>query len=175
METVELHVYRDLSNRVAGEPDDGPMARRAHRLRAEALHEELKDFDVIDWGATDDKQTHELVSLVVGFIKSPEGQAVLVPALTFMGSILSESLKSVVVDGVKALVTRIVGRMRGPTKSIQDGLLVLPDGSRLRVAPDATLQLTLKSGKLWSLHYDASEQDVTAAAKNVRTDEGVTP
>ena len=94
-DTIELHVYRDLSNRIAGEPDDGPMAREAHRRRAQALHDELKAFNVTDWGLTDDKKTHELVALIIGFLAAPAVKAAVVPALAFVGGLcLNRSRRS---------------------------------------------------------------------------------
>lgn len=166
-DTIELHVYRDLSNRVAGEPDDGPMAREAHRRRAQALHEDLKAFNVTDWGLTDDAKTHELVALIVGFLAAPAVKAAVVPALAFIGGILSESFKAVVADGVKSLLTSLIGRIREPKKSVQDFWIVLPDKTQLKVDANATIQLTLKSGKLVSLNYDASDQEVMAEAKKI--------
>ena len=67
---------------------------------------------------------------------------------------------------MKTLVSSLIGRISGAKKGVQDFWIILPDKTRLQVDPNATIQLTLKSGKLVSLNYDASGQEVMAAAKN---------
>ena len=147
-----LHVYRDLSNRQAGQPDDGPMAREAHERRKTALHAALdgSGFEVRNWGETDDKNPHELASLILTSI----GTAV-VAAGSVLGPIayqlLLDALKDAARDSIKnalvGLTERLISYMRAKPKAVQDFWINAPNGMMIRVDPDERIVVRLASGE----------------------------
>jgi hypothetical protein len=146
-DSIKLSVYRDLSNRVVGEPDDGPLARRAHKFRGQALHAVLDDpaFRISSWGDTDDEEPHELVevtAVVVGALKVAAGTAI--------GMFVAEILKDVAKDTLKAAVVKLVEglykRMKGKNRAIQDFYLELNKGVTIHVQPDGAVNLYAPAG-----------------------------
>jgi hypothetical protein len=95
-----------------GLPDDSPEAWDLHRERAAALHAALGQdavgCQVLDWVDTDDeKQTHELVELVVavGQLAAHAAASVPVtPVLGWIGGVLSAALTDSAVTALKVLV-----------------------------------------------------------------------
>jgi len=135
-EQITLGVYRDLTNRLRGEPDDGPLARSAHEKRKKALEEDLLNpsVSVADWGETRDQNPHEYVELVVEFLSSPVVQMAGMSALTFIGGALSSVCTSIVSDGVKFIFERLVRRMKN--KEIQDFNINISGGATIIVHSD---------------------------------------
>lgn len=119
-EQITLGVFRDLTNRFRGEPDDGPLARLAHEKRKEALEEDLgaPGVKVVDWDQTKDQNPHEYVQLVVEFLSSPAVHTAGITAAAFIGGVLSNACTSVVSDGIKFIFEKLVKRMK--KKEIQD-------------------------------------------------------
>src|SRR5262245_61403640 len=108
-----LGVYRDLSNRREDEPDNGPMARAAHEKRRQALEADLNDpcFAVVDWGTTKDQEPHEFVQIIIDVMTGPGAQAAAAAGLAFIGGILSKAFSSVLVDGTRRLIEKLVPRV----------------------------------------------------------------
>ncbi len=151
---IALGVYRDLENRRLNEPDDGPRASEAHKRRRRALEADLAEpwINVLDWGDTKDARPHEFVEVLIGILSSPAVQAAVVPAMSFIGGLLAETIKSELVDGLKNLIPKIVAQVR--KKDIQDVYIRLPDNSTVAVRADSKITLSLKGGKLVPFEYD---------------------
>jgi hypothetical protein len=151
---IELSVYRDLENRMRGQPDDGPLARAAHQKRKRALEADLGDktFNVVSWGQTKDANPHEMVDLIVAIVTSPPVQAAAVAGAAYVGTVLSSTFSSLLADGVKHLVGKLVGRMT--TKEIQDFSIKLPDGSTVNVQSNRQVVITITNGKHVSFSFD---------------------
>jgi len=172
--TIKLDVWRDLKNRLEGEPDDGPLAREAHRLRAAALHEDLCGFEVVSWGDTDDVNPHELVSLTIAILAAPAVKAAIIPAAAFVGAVLSDVVTSTVADGVKCLLSKFARRVRASAGKA-DGLrpfqnfgIQIPKSASVTVDLDGVVHVTLVSGKSVSISYDASDDEAGAATDRFR-------
>ena len=157
--TISLRVYRDLTNRRVGEPDNGPLARDAHRRRAVALHEDLKGLDVKKWGQTDDANPHELVEVIVGVLALPAAKVALAPAVAFLGTVLAESGKAALGTIVTHFVTKGLERMRKPKKDYED-FTVIVGGRSIIVGQDSTLRIQLPNGKWVTLASDATEAQI---------------
>ena len=177
MTTIKLDVWRDLKNRLEGEPDDGPLAREAHQLRAAALHEDLREFEVVSWGDTDDVEPHELVSLTIAILAAPAVKAAIVPAAAFVGGVLSDVVTSTVADGVKYLLSKFARRVRpsaGKTtglKPFQNFGIQIPKSASVAVDLDGVVLVTLASGKSVSISYDASDEEARAATDRFRIEQ----
>jgi hypothetical protein len=135
-EQITLGVFRDLTNRMRGEPDDGPLARLAHERRKEALEEDLRapGVKVVDWGETKDQNPHEYVQLVLEFLSSPAVHMAGMSAAAFIGGVLSNTCTSVVSDGIKFIFERLVKRMKN--KEIQDFNISISGGTTIIVHSD---------------------------------------
>lgn len=75
MQEINIYVYRDLSNRLAGEPDDGPMAWAAHKERRLVIADTFADpaFKIeknVD--AEDETRTHELAEIIAKYTQSQQ-------------------------------------------------------------------------------------------------------
>jgi hypothetical protein len=151
---IILNVYRDLYNRVIGEPDDGKLAQDAHEKRKRALEDDLNDpsFAVRDWGDTKDSGPHELVHVIVEVLANPATQAAAASAITFIGGVLSGVFSSLIVDGTKNLVRKLVGRM--DRKEIQNFWITLPDGSTVGIQSDRAVNINITGGKNWRFEFD---------------------
>ncbi|ANW03122.1 hypothetical protein LMTR13_26260 [Bradyrhizobium icense] len=142
---MRIWVYRDLSNRLANEPDDGEMAWDAHRLRRKTLHELLdadSDFEVLEWDPNfdDEKSTHECGLLVLalnwlGFTTVPGALH------AFLISVLQGVAVEVVIRGTGKLIAKLDPRMR--TKEIGDAYIQLADQHKY------TCGLTVQSRYIW--------------------------
>ena len=152
---IRLLVYRDLSNRSVGEPDDGPMAWDAHRKRGRAVHEALSDpaYDVRSWGETDDEvRPHELVIIMV--IIRGIGTALV---SGFIAEVIRDTLKDVAKDEIRDAIKAAGGLLsnlysKTQAQQIGDFWLELPDGSRIQVDRNATVTVVLANGKVQSYH-----------------------
>ena len=154
VEQITLGVYRDLSNRQAGEPDDGPLARAAHEKRRLVLEEDLNEpcFKVVDWGKTKDTKPHEWVQVVVDVVTSPEAQAAATSAVIFLGGVLSKTFSSLLVDGTKHIFWKLWGRMQ--TKEIEDFSISLPANSTIAITSDRQVHLNIVGGANVSFSFD---------------------
>src|SRR5262245_18199400 len=86
--TLTLGVFRRLYNQSEGLSDDSPRALELHNRRRDALHEVFDastSLTVIDWGQTDDTNSHEVVELLVGVAAYAVCSYTIVPRLTFLG------------------------------------------------------------------------------------------
>src|SRR2546429_7702673 len=84
---IKLGVYRRLDNRFEGLSDDSPLALELHNRRKSALHDVLdgeKSIEVLDWGHTDDKQSHELVELILISLAPAVFTYAIVPGLKYV-------------------------------------------------------------------------------------------
>jgi hypothetical protein len=82
---IRLSVYRRLDDRAEGLDARSPYALELHDRRKAALHEALDgvpEWEVTDWGYTDDNKPHELVDLVIAIVSSPHFQAAAASAIT---------------------------------------------------------------------------------------------
>jgi hypothetical protein len=151
---IVLSVFRDLSNRALNEPDDGPLAKAAHEKRRQVLEEDLNEpcFMVADWGLTKDTNPHELVTVIVELLQNPATQAATASAIAFIGGALSGAFSSLIADGTKYIVKKLVGRM--DRHEIQDFWITLPAGSTVQVQSDRTVRINLTGGKDWSFNFD---------------------
>jgi hypothetical protein len=75
-----------------------------------------------------------------------------VPAAAFVGGVLADTFKALLVDSVKDLLAKFSHRMR--KKDIGDFQIKLPDGSTIIVAPDAKVTLSIQGGRKVSFDYD---------------------
>ncbi|MCI0515786.1 hypothetical protein L0128_21440 [candidate division KSB1 bacterium] len=137
---IILGVYRRLDNRLEGLPDDSPRALELHRYRKEALHEVFdaqKDMvTVLDWGLTDDPNSHEFVELTIGAVGAAVMQYAVVPALVKLGQKLAEkAIDTTTSELVKAIVSWL--RPKQETKKILDFVITLPNGTQIKVDPPA--------------------------------------
>ncbi|SRR6266568_2880808 len=90
---ITLGVFRRLDNRFEGLPDDSPRRLELHNRRKEALHKAFdgeKSVEVLDWGQTNDAQSHEYVELLIGAVAAQTFQYAVVPGLKFLGQKLAE-------------------------------------------------------------------------------------
>ncbi len=153
---VTLHVYRDLSNRNAGEPDDGPMAWSAHRERLRVLKEALEDpaFQVSNWGvANDEGQTHELAEFVVKIMQEPTIQVAMMGAAAYAGKVIAAQVDKLVGHGVEKILDRLLSALK--LKKIGDFWITLSDGSHLQVSPNSQVRISIRGGKVIEYHVDS--------------------
>src|SRR6266851_462638 len=90
---IEVGVFRRLDNRFEGLSDESPRGLELHNRRMEALHEVFdaeKSVEVLDWGQTNDTQSHEFVELLIGTVAAQTFQYAVVPGLKFLGQKLAE-------------------------------------------------------------------------------------
>ena len=161
---ITLGVFRRLDNRFEGLPDDSPRGLELHNRRKAALHEVFdseKSVEVLDWGATDDTQSHEYVELLIGAVATPAFQYVVVPGLKFIGQKLAEkAVDETASELVKAVAAWL--RPKQEKKQILDFSMRLPDGTTISVDPpdrDATIRIQFKDGKVESIDYSRSSED----------------
>jgi hypothetical protein len=151
---ISLTVYRDLANRQLGEPEKGSLAKAAHEKRRQALEEDLNEpcFMVADWGKTKDTDPHEVVSVIVELLQNPATPTATESAIAFIGLVLSAAFSSLITDGTKYLVKKLVGRM--DRREIEEFSITLPAGSTVEVKSDRTVRINLTGGKDWSFNFD---------------------
>ena len=152
-EQITIGVYRDLTNRGLGEPDDGPLAQQAHKKRRKALEEDLgvSGLRVLAWGDTKDQRPHENVQLVIEFVSSPAVQTGALAALTFIGGTISKACSSVVADGLKYVIGKLIARMR--SKEIENFSIQAPGGVSINVHQNFSGTITV-SGQTFDFQAD---------------------
>lgn len=154
---IKLSVYRDLSNRAAGEPDDGPMAWAAHRERRKILEEVLGDdaFAVEDWGVTKDEQRpHELADLIIDIVKDATPVGVALAVGTQVLKLIAKPFEKKIDAAVQKIFGRLFDAFR--KKRIGDFTMTLPDGTRVQCPPGAKIVVTLPDGKTLTMEAPAS-------------------
>ena len=157
MSKVTLAIYRDLSNRIAGEPDDGPIAWKAHRKRPRVIEDVFADKSFrkskTDGRAEDTSSTHELAELVIEIVKEPTVQIALSATAVYIGKVVAKQFDDIVGRGVRHLFQKLYKAFTG--KKIGDYWITLPDDSRIVVAPDSQITITLRGGKPVNFHFDS--------------------
>jgi hypothetical protein len=116
------------------------LALEQHNIRKEALHEILDNTDhieVVNWGETNDTDSHEFVELILGALGSAVFQYTIVPGLKFIAEELG---KQAVDQGTSELVKWIVSKLRPKQekKEILDYVINLPNGVSFSVDPPDT-------------------------------------
>jgi hypothetical protein len=153
---VRLHLYRDLSNRILGEPDDGPMARDAHvRRRVFLEHLETEPgITVVSMGVAADKEPHELAEIMLAIAQNPTVQVALSGAALYVGKVLAGSIDRALGNVVERLFDKLVSAFR--SKETGDFSIFLPDGSHIVVQADSTVHIMLNNfGHLESFRLDS--------------------
>ncbi len=155
---ISLEVYRRLDNRFEGLPDHSPRGFELHIRRKKALHDVLdakQDIQVLDWGLTDDAESHELVELGLASAVGAAFQYAVVPGLKFLGQKLAEKLvDNTTSEMAKAIVAWL--RPKQESKEILDFTIMLPDKTTIHVDPpdrDATIRINFSNGKFESVTY----------------------
>ena len=155
-----LGVYRRLDNRSEGLADNSPRALELHNRRRDALHEALGgrgELVVLDWGDTDDVQSHEYVELIIAATGSAVFRYAVVPGLKWLGKKLAENaVDAAASETVKAIVSWLRGTQEA--KKILDFTLTLPNGMRVSVDPPdgrSEISVVLKNGAVESFSYRA--------------------
>jgi hypothetical protein len=146
-----IHVYRDMSNRTAGEPDSGPMAWDAHRRRMRVLDEALDDPAIrviMNDEARDDQMTHEVAEAVVEIGKNPGAAMVLGSAASYIGTTLARKIDEAVGDGVGRLFQRLLNAYR--RMEIGGFWIETANGVRLVLRSDSRVVITIDEGNLVS-------------------------
>ena len=131
-ETVSLHIYRRLDNRLLGDWEDkSPLALELHNRRKEALERVLDDpsIDVSEWGCTRDTKSHELVQLTIEFLSSPVIASFAGAAIAWIGKRIAGAVSSATEDGIKVLVQRLFKEQK--QNRVLDYTILGPDGTTL--------------------------------------------
>jgi len=169
---IRLGVFRRLDNRLEGLDDQSSRGIELHERRKLALHAVLDGdtiWEVKNWGDTDTEESHEYVDLLLalkalGHLLAPAA----IQALTFVGGISVKSLvETPISEGVKWLIAKLWNKQ--VDKQILDYTFTLPGGQMIRVdPPDQGGQLTVSwtNGKVTSIHYDATQEDVNKLGAN---------
>jgi hypothetical protein len=158
MSEIHVWVYRDFENRRAGEPDDGALAWKAHRERESALREALDDPGLsVTWSPamTDRQRPHELAEVVVDVLAHPSVHAVLLGAAGYVGKVLASQVDKVFGDAVGNLFGKLVDRFK--KKRIGDFWIECPDGTRIAVDPNGSVNMSFKDGKLVTFGLDSAD------------------
>jgi hypothetical protein len=128
--SLKLWVYRNLSNRLEGLPDDSPRALELHNLRKAALHEALDPGDawtVEKWGVTDNAEPHELTEIILAIAANPQWVHAVGAALAWVGpELVKAGVGTVVAETVKLLLTRLMPKQE--EKKIADFTIMVPHG-----------------------------------------------
>jgi hypothetical protein len=155
---VTLGVFRRLDNRLENLDDDSPRGLELHNLRKGALHEVFgkeNGIVVLDWGQTDDTQSHEFVELVVGLVGLPVFKYAVLPAVKFLGKKLAEkAVDEASSELVKAVVSWL--GLKQKENKIQDFVVTLPDKTEIKLYPPqlgGALEIRFANGKLESINY----------------------
>jgi len=164
---INLWVYRRLDNRFEGLSDDSPRALELHNRRKLALHDVLDGEKSIEvrWGDTDDKQSHELVELILIPLSSAVFIYTIVPGLKYVGEKLAEkAIDYGASETAKWLISKL--RPQQESKKILNFGITLPDGTNIIVDPpdrdgmegmplieNADIQIIFKDGTVSSFTY----------------------
>ncbi len=154
---IKLHLYRDLSNRLVGELDDGPMAQDAHDRRRAflGLLDKEPGIAVRDMGvaaATD--RPHELADILIEIAKDPTVHLALSGAALYVGKVVAAQIDKALGNAVAKLFDKLLSGFR--SKETGDFWIELSDGSEITLTSDATVQITVKGGRMESFNVDAS-------------------
>ncbi len=148
MREIAICVYRDLSNRLAGEPDDGPMAWAAHRERRRVIADILADPSLKSEKneAEDETRTHELTETIIQIYNEPTTHIVLTAAALYVGKVVAKQIDDVAGRGVRYVFQKLLDVFK--KKKIADYWITLPDNSKVAVQRDAQVVITFKDGKV---------------------------
>ena len=115
---------------------------------------------VLNWGDTDDTESHEWVQLVIGLVGMPVFQYAVVPGLKFVGEKLAEkAVDETTSQLVKAVISWF--RPKQEEKKILDFSITLPDKTLISVDPpdgNATIRIGFADGKVESITYQKDPQ-----------------
>lgn len=111
-----LGALRNLENRELNLPDNSPMALDAHVQRGASLHEAF-DVDagvvVLDWGDTDDKESHEHVTIEVAIVGHAVFQYAVLPGIKWLGEKLVEkAVDAALTEGIKHVLGKLWPKMK---------------------------------------------------------------
>ena len=161
---VILEVYRRLDNRLEGLPDDSPRAIELHNQRKAALHNVLdgeKAVAVLNWGKTDDTQSHEFVEITIGTIASTVFTYAVVPGLKYVAEKLAEkAVDQASSELAKWLLSKL--RPKQESKEILDFQIRLPDGTQIHCDPpdsQAEIRISFTDGTVSSIIYTGQAAD----------------
>ncbi len=152
-----IHVYRDMSNRTAGEPDGGPMAWDAHRRRRRVLDEALEDPAIrviMNDDARDEQMTPVLAEAVVEIGKTPGAAMVLGSAASYIGNTLARKIDEAVGDGVGRLFQKLLNAYK--KMEIGGFWIETANGVRLVLRSDSRVVITIDEGNLVSFKPEAT-------------------
>jgi hypothetical protein len=148
-----LNIYRNLDDFAKGLLDDSPYTLQLHQRRATALHEIFdgagNNFDVVDWGLTDDNNPHELITMAVIMIAAPVLSRAATPLLIELGKFIGGKIADKAVsDTLTWIVAKFhpkqqageIGDYFGKTPSGTAFYVAVPTGAR------GTLRLTMPDG-----------------------------
>ena len=162
--SLTLGVYRRLDNRLADLPDDGPLALELHIRRRDALHAAFdteSGIEVMNWGGTDDANSHEFVELSLAGVAGAVFTYAVVPGITWLGKKLAEkAVDTAMSELAKIVVAKL--RPKQDAKQVLDFAITLPDGTRIVVDPadrSASISISFKDGKVASFNYVSGTED----------------
>jgi ATP-dependent Clp protease adapter protein ClpS len=163
MENIKLGVYRRLYNRLENLPDDSERAVELHNNRKVSLHEILDNQElakVIDWGDTDDINTHEYVELIIGIIGTKLLEPILISGIKEIGKKLAEkAIDETTSEFVKWIISKFIQKQN--EKKIQDFHIKLKNGTSIRIdPPDWTSEITINfaDGEVTSIKYQLEKE-----------------
>lgn len=156
---ITLGVYRRLDNRFEGLPDDSERALELHNLRREALHEVLDNQEiaqVIDWGDTNDTNSHEYVEIILSAIGATVIQPLLIKGLEELGKKLAEkAIDETTSEFVKWITSKLTKKQK--EQKILDFNIKLKDGTFLRIDPPqgtSDVIVHFNDGEVTSIKYE---------------------
>ena len=155
MHKITICVYRDLSNRLAGELDDGPMAWAAHRERRQVIADIFADpsFKIEkNVEAEDELRTHELAETIAQIYNEPTTSIILTAAALYVGRVIAKQIDDVAGRGVRYVFQKLYDAFK--KKKIGDYWITLPDNSKVAVQPDSQVVITFKDGKVIEFYAD---------------------
>jgi hypothetical protein len=155
MPELSGEIYRDFENRRKGEPDDGPLAWKAHREREQLLREALDDAGFsaeLSPEMTDAVRPHELATFVAKLLVDHSAHAVLAGAGAYLSGHLLGQVDKLFGNAVGRLFGRLTDQFK--KKRIGDFWIKLPDGSKFAVDPNGNVALTFKDGKVVDFNLD---------------------
>jgi hypothetical protein len=162
--TLTLGVYRRLDNRFEGLPDDSPCGIELHNRRKEALHAVLdtdESFQVLNWGETNDINSHEFVELTIAGVAGAVFTYAVVPGLLWLGKELAEkAVDTVASEAVKALIAKLSPKQEA--KQLLDVTITMPDGTTINVDPPdryATIHIVFADKIGVSINYLSQKVD----------------
>ena len=131
---VRLGVYRIQEAEYEMLPKESLPLMRRHKLRAAALHEVLDNaagVQVVDWGNTDDKISHEYVELLLTAVGSVALTSLTKAGLRYLGEKFAEHL---IDEGTSRLVTWLIGQFSKKAKQKKIADLYISIGNKTSIA-----------------------------------------